>query len=110
MDTGGQASISSALDKLWAQFLPQMRERVAIMDAANQALGAGNVSEDQRAAANAAAHKLAGVLGTFGLTKGTVLAREAEILYASDADYDQASIKRLDAIATQILAIIEARA
>lgn len=110
METGGQASISSALDKLWAQFLPQMRERVAIMDAANRALSAGDVSEDQRAAANAAAHKLAGVLGTFGLTKGTVLARKAEILYASDADYDEASIKRLNAIAAQLLGIIESRA
>jgi hypothetical protein len=30
------------------------------------------------------------VLGTFGLTRGTVLAREAELLYAGDTDPEAA--------------------
>ena len=72
--------LSEALDRLWIQFLPQMQERVSTLEAACTALAAGTLSVEQRAEANTAAHKLAGVLGTFGLTKGTVLAREAEVM------------------------------
>ena len=54
-----------------------------------------------------AAHKLAGVLGTFGLTKGTILAREAEMLYSGDAD--PASAPQLAEIAAQLQALIASR-
>jgi hypothetical protein len=47
------------------------------------------------------------VLGTFGLTKGTILAREAEMLYAGDAD--PASAAQLNDIAAQLRALILAR-
>ncbi len=73
-----QPSMKEALDRLWKQFLPQIEERVAALESAATALAADRLSHDQREAAHAAAHKLAGVLGTFGLTKGTILAREAE--------------------------------
>ena len=43
----------------------------------------GSLTAEQREQASSAAHKLAGVLGTFGLDEGTNLAREAEILYSS---------------------------
>ena len=60
---------------MWAQFLPQIQERVAVLETAAEAFAAGRLSK-QHEAAKTAAHKLAGVLGTFGLTQGTVLARE----------------------------------
>jgi HPt (histidine-containing phosphotransfer) domain-containing protein len=79
-----------ALDRLWKQFLPQIEERVAALESAATALSAGRLARDQRDAAHAAAHKLAGVLGTFGLTRGTVLAQEAEVLYSGETDPEAA--------------------
>ena len=76
------AAISAALERLWVRFLPEMRARVEILEAAAVALAGGTLSGEQRGAAASAAHKLAGTLGTFSLARGTVLARELEQLYA----------------------------
>src|SRR5215472_2805417 len=102
-----EPELNEALDRLWKQFLPQIEERVATLEAASQALASGVLSDEQRDLAHAAAHKLAGILGTFGLTKGTVLAREAEILYSGDCDPLSAS--QLNGIATELKAIIGGR-
>ncbi len=90
MNTTGQsgvpqeAALAQALDGLWQRFLPQIRERVTILESAAAALGACTLTEEQREAALAAAHKLAGTLGTFGLMQGTVLARELELAFARE--------------------------
>jgi HPt (histidine-containing phosphotransfer) domain-containing protein len=77
------AAISSALERLWVKFLPEIRARVEVLEAAAVALAAGTLSGAQRESATSAAHKLAGTLGTFSLAHGTVVARELEQLYAS---------------------------
>jgi len=100
--------LSDALDRLWRQFLPQIEERVATLEAAAQDLASDGLTDDKRNGAQAAAHKLAGVLGTFGLTKGTILAREAEILWSGGAD--PASAAQLTSIAEQLRALINSRA
>src|SRR3954467_2062406 len=103
-----QPELSAALDRLWQQYLPQIEERVSLLEAAGQALAGRRLDDGQRAAAQAAAHKLAGGLGTFGLMKGTMLAREAEMLCAGDAD--PASAEQLTAIAAELRAVIAAHA
>jgi HPt (histidine-containing phosphotransfer) domain-containing protein len=108
MEANPQLPLTEALDRLWEQFLPQTEERIATLEAANQALAAGMLSDHQRAEANAAAHKLAGTLGTFGLTRGTILAREAEILY-SDGETDPAALTQLLEIAEQLIALVAGR-
>jgi HPt (histidine-containing phosphotransfer) domain-containing protein len=103
-----QPSINEALDRLWKQFLPQIEERVAALESAGTALAAGRLSHDQREAAHAAAHKLAGVLGTFGLTRGTILAREAELLYSGETDPEAAL--QLSEIARRLKELVADRA
>ena len=103
-----QAELNDALDRLWKQFLPQINERVAALEGAGKKLAECALSEEQREEAQFAAHKLAGVLGTFGLTKGTVLAREAELLCATDADPGSAA--QLSGIAAQLRSLINSRA
>jgi HPt (histidine-containing phosphotransfer) domain-containing protein len=103
-----QPELNAALDRLWRQYLPQMEERVAAVEAAGRSLSAGALSDDQRDEARSAAHKLAGVLGTFGLNKGTILAREAEMLCSGDADPDSAA--RLTQIAAQLRTLLAERA
>lgn len=75
--------IQARLAELWKQHLPEIAERVGVLERACSALETGNLSVEERQAAVAAAHKLAGVLGTFGRMRGTELAREVEAMLES---------------------------
>lgn len=76
--------LADALARLWTKFLPEIERRLAVLEDAAQALREGSLSAELRAAAHADAHKLAGSLGTFGLQRGTELARRAELLLAEE--------------------------
>jgi HPt (histidine-containing phosphotransfer) domain-containing protein len=76
--------LSDALNRLWTRFLPDIEGRVSILEAASKSQADGNLSEEQREVAHAAAHKLAGTLGTFGLHRGTDLARQIELEFAHE--------------------------
>ncbi len=104
-----QTALSAALDRLWAQFLPQIEGRVELLAAAAHAFALGQLSAEQQQAAQAAAHKLAGALGTFGLARGTDLARELEIIYSRQIDPESALAERLAAIAAELRTIISTR-
>lgn len=102
------AAIAQALDAMWARFLPEIRARVNLLNAAAEAAAAGSLNDDLRQAAQAAAHKLAGTLGTFGLQRGTELARVLETRFASGKlRADEAAA--LATIAQQMRAIVESR-
>jgi HPt (histidine-containing phosphotransfer) domain-containing protein len=75
------AGMAEALARLWTKFLPEITQRVDVLETAAQTLSVGLLSTGQRDAAHAAAHKLAGTLGTFGLHRGTELARNAELVF-----------------------------
>lgn len=109
MDPTVKVPISDALNKLWVKFLPQIEERLAAMETANSQLAAGTFSDEDRLNAASAAHKLAGVLGTFGLAEGTALAREAEIAYAGDVSGDVERMRRLAAIGRQLATMVRGR-
>src|SRR5690348_3878076 len=78
------ASLAAALDRIWERHLPEIEERLGVLESAASATAAGTLSPAQQEAARAAAHKLAGTLGSFGLREGTAPAREAERLYAAE--------------------------
>ncbi len=109
MDSNDQPALNQALDRMWAQFLPLMEERVAILESAAAAFAANRLSKEQQAAAGAAAHKLAGVLGTFGLSRATVLARELEIIYSRQNHPDAELAARLASTAAELRKIVAAR-
>jgi len=108
-DAAIQPALSAALDQLWAKFFPQIVERIALLESAAAALGAGFHSPAQCALASAAAHKLAGVLGTFGLAQATNLAREAEIFYSGEPQTSLQAAARLRSIAAQLRSLVEGR-
>src|SRR5215469_4025734 len=95
-------AIAVAMRRLWDQYLPQIEERVASLEVAANAVSGDTLGQDLRASAGSAAHKLAGVLGTFGLDLGTQLAREAEAFYCSDKQAGPSQADRLMFIASQI--------
>jgi HPt (histidine-containing phosphotransfer) domain-containing protein len=109
MEPTVKAPINEALSQLWVKFLPQMEERLAEMEAANPELAAGSLSDEKRLAAASAAHKLAGVLGTFGLAEGTHLAREAEVAYSGDASQLSSRLLRLESITRELSEMIRKR-
>jgi HPt (histidine-containing phosphotransfer) domain-containing protein len=100
-----QPGLNAALDRLWARFLPEIRERVSIIESAVQSLAAGSLSAEEKEAASSAAHKLAGVLGTFSLQRGTDLARELELSFSATPG----NPAHLAALASELRAIIESR-
>lgn len=108
MEAGTQDAIRDALDQLWAKFLPQMEERLRVLEAANRALEEGVLPDAQRSKAASAAHKLAGALGMFGLEEGTALAREAEVLYCEGQDPVPEAKRRLSAIAVRLAELMRA--
>jgi len=104
------SQLSEAMNKLWQKFLPQMEERLATLQSAAARMAAGaRLSEEEQATAAGEAHKLAGVLGTFGLKEGTDLAREAELLYGGDLDTKPETVTRLVAIGEKLKAMVANR-
>jgi HPt (histidine-containing phosphotransfer) domain-containing protein len=75
-------AMAEALARLWTRFLPEIENRLALLESAARSVEAGLLSEEQREEAHQAAHKLSGVLGTFGLHRGTELARQVEVALA----------------------------
>ena len=104
-----QLELSAAIDRMWTRFLPEIRQRVEALETAATAFAADALTMPQQEAANAAAHKLAGVLGTFNLTRGTVLARELEILYSQETGPDDAHGKQLASLTAELRAVVENR-
>jgi len=109
MEPAEQTALTEALDRMWTRFLPEMRARIAILDMAAKAFVAHTLTLPQQEAARAAAHKLAGVLGTFGLTRGTDLARELELVYCRENGPDPALGARLAATTAELGALLESR-
>jgi HPt (histidine-containing phosphotransfer) domain-containing protein len=112
MSTGDVAGspLAEAMNRLWAKYLPQMEERVRTLQEAAARLAKGDaLSEAERNQAGADAHKLAGVLGTFGLQGGTELAREAEQLCGGTLEPDTAAAERLSMIAERLKATVASR-
>jgi HPt (histidine-containing phosphotransfer) domain-containing protein len=78
------AAISDALSRLWARFLPEIETRINVVSSAATAMAAEALTAEDRVRAHDAAHKLAGSLGTFGIQRGTELARQAELALAEE--------------------------
>ena len=103
------SGITAALDRHWERFLPEIHGRVALIESVGIALRDGIPNSAQQQAAQAAAHKLAGVLGSFGLALGTDLARKAELLLAGPEALGQSEAAELLRLAAGLRALVESR-
>jgi HPt (histidine-containing phosphotransfer) domain-containing protein len=103
------ADLTQAIDRLWVRFLPEMHERVSVLAAAAAAAAEKKLSAEQCKTAQAAAHKLAGALGTFNLTRGTVVARELEMSFSQEGGPDPGAGRRLAEAAKELRTMIENR-
>lgn len=101
--------LNAALETLWKRFLPETLARVAVLEAAAAACSAGTAGAEQARDAQAAAHKLAGSLGTFNLARGSILARELEVLYSVDDQPGPELGPRLTSLAAELRTLVEQR-
>jgi HPt (histidine-containing phosphotransfer) domain-containing protein len=109
MENDPQPALAEAITQLWIKHLPEIMERVGLLESAAESFARGTLTFEQREAANIAAHKLAGTLGMFNLTRGTVLARELEIMYSRETGPDPAFGERLNSISAELHEIIQTR-
>jgi HPt (histidine-containing phosphotransfer) domain-containing protein len=109
MEPTGNTDLAAALTQLWLRFLPETIARIDILDAAALACAHGKLTEAHVRSAQEAAHKLAGSLGTFALTRGTVLARELEILYSTGDTPADDLAPRLTSLAAELRHIVLSR-
>ena len=109
MGDGVVSPLAEAMNRLWDKHLPQMEERVATLQNAAEHLSRGILTEEEQRRAGADAHKLAGVLGTFGLNDGTALAREAEGIYDGVLEGNPDAALRLSLIAERLKALVTTR-
>ncbi|WP_446742764.1 Hpt domain-containing protein [Silvibacterium acidisoli] len=75
---GESNKIEEMLLAIWRTNYPVMMARLVVLQNACQALDAGSLDDVTRGDAYVAAHKLAGVLGTFGLPEGSDIASQLE--------------------------------
>ncbi len=101
-------AIAETMNRMWAKFLPDLEERVATLEIAAAAAAQGSLTPEICEQASSAAHKLAGVLGTFGLDEGTELAREAESFYERHSSH-RALDTRPAALAARLRALVADR-
>lgn len=77
--------LDDLLQALWVKNYPLLLDRLKLIRDAKDKLDAGSLDQQARKDGEEAAHKLAGILGTFGLPQGSVLASKIEALLAGDA-------------------------
>ncbi|HKO10912.1 MAG TPA: Hpt domain-containing protein [Acidobacteriaceae bacterium] len=82
--TDAAAQLAAKLNELWRASRPLILERMAVLHATQTALAANLADTAARREAREAAHKLAGVLGTFGLPRGSELASALEKILMAD--------------------------
>jgi len=76
--------LEALLQALWKSNYSTILERLKTLREAQNKLAIGQLGYQTRKNAEAAAHKLAGVLGTFGLPEGSKLASKIEVLLAQE--------------------------
>jgi HPt (histidine-containing phosphotransfer) domain-containing protein len=102
-----EQKLQSMLSSLWERSRHTVVERAALLQNAGQLWTDNRLDEPTRLRAVDSAHKLAGVLGTFGLPRGTELAREAEVLFGRSRTPSQAEIARLQVLLAELTSLVD---
>ena len=107
--TDPAAAVAARLAELWLRSLPTMHERLAALRSGGERLRHDPGDLEARASARDAAHKLSGVLGIFGLPRGTEIAAEMEALLKSPEPLTPQSVIRLSAQVSELEAVIASK-
>ncbi|HEY9620037.1 MAG TPA: response regulator [Crinalium sp.] len=92
----------ASMNRLQERFQASLTERIATLDAVEQALTKGELEPQQRKQAKEEAHRLAGTLGTFGYTQGSDLVSDIEDLLAGSTDLKPQDVARFSQLLSQL--------
>jgi DNA-binding response OmpR family regulator len=83
------------LTEIWNRHHAQTLERVDAIDLVITAISDGSLTPEISSQARNSAHTLAGTLGTFGLTLGSQVAKQIELLLTENPDLTPAQVSQL---------------
>lgn len=101
-DAEQQAKLKKILDEAWREYRFDVIARVEALRVATNQARSGTLDEPARALANSTAHKLAGVLGTFGMREASQMASRIEMLLEPGATPAETLATSLDQILDSI--------
>jgi HPt (histidine-containing phosphotransfer) domain-containing protein len=102
-----EQKLQSMISALWERSRHTVVERAARLRTAGDLLSDNRLDHATQQSAVDSAHKLAGVLGTFGLPRGTDLAREAEMLFGQSTPPGKVEIERLQLLLAELTTLID---
>ena len=94
--------LEAAIAAVWQKSLPLLRHRVDVLHRAVAAMQSGQLDSELRAEAAQEAHRLAGLLGTFGYPEGTDAARLLELALDPDLEANQQARHGVQAITSTL--------
>ena len=100
------SKVRQVLQELWEANRGTIAERIAAIRSAYDLLSGAGLDASTREKAISAAHKLAGVLGTFGFPRGSELALQTQLLLEVDGPVVPAEIARLKAMLDELAVIV----
>lgn len=107
--TDAAAQLASKLNELWRASRPVILERIAVLHATHAALAADLADTEARREGREAAHKLAGVLGTFGIPRGSQIASAIEAVLLRESPLNADDLSALAAQIAELDALIAAK-
>ena len=102
-----EQKLQTMISALWERSRHTVVERAALLRTAGDLLSDNSLDQATQQKAVDSAHKLAGVLGTFGLPQGTDLAREAEVLFGQSTPLGRDEIDRLQLLLAELTRLID---
>jgi diguanylate cyclase (GGDEF)-like protein len=95
-------AVPPALAEIWERHHAAVLEQVGAIEGAVVALMRGDLDDARRERATREAHKLAGSLGTFGLSRASERSRELELLLGAPDALGPASLPRLSELVVSV--------
>jgi HPt (histidine-containing phosphotransfer) domain-containing protein len=102
-----EQKLQTMLSALWERSRHTVVERAALLQEGGKLWADNRLDEATRLRAVDSAHKLAGVLGTFGLPRGTELAREAEQVFGQPTPPSKVEIELLLVLLAELTSLID---
>src|SRR6202012_2503204 len=101
-----EQKMQAMISALWDRSRHTVVERAQLLQSAGDLWNENRLDAATKLRAVDSAHKLAGVLGTFVLPRGTDLAREAEGLFGQSTPPDKAEMERLQVMLAELTRLI----
>ncbi|BAZ10023.1 two-component transcriptional regulator [Calothrix sp. NIES-4071] len=97
----------SAITGVWHKYKEVVAQQVNILVQAAESLKSNNFKPDLRSSAQTVAHSFAGSLGTFGLEKGSKIARKLEKMLQPENDLNANDAKKINELIKALVQEIE---